>query len=303
MPKSPEKACIFNIQSYSIHDGPGIRSTIFFKGCPLRCVWCQNPESQRFEAELLYNAERCTGCGACMPACPADAISMSAGKTVTNRGKCLNCGACAAACRHGARTVSGKEYTVEQAFAEIARDKLFYTASGGGVTASGGEALCFADFVCALFSKCREAGIHTALDTTGFAPWETLERVGAYTDLFLYDLKHMDDSMHRRLTGVSNKLILENAEKLIQAGKEVFLRVPVIPGLNDQRQNLEMMAEFICRQLGGKPRIALLPYHKLGESKLGRGRETLTVLPPDPAHMEELRSIFTSRGLSAQIGG
>ena len=300
------KACIFNIQTYSIHDGPGIRTTVFFKGCPLRCRWCQNPESQAFQPELMFQSENCTGCGTCEKACPQKAVRMENGRPVTDRKRCTACGACAPACPAEARSICGEYRTVEEVFRTVQRDILFYKASGGGVTASGGEALCQADFVLELFEKCREAGMTTVLDTTGYAHRETLDRFADVTDLFLYDLKHIRTEEHRKLTGVSNRRILENLKHLIRRGCAVEIRMPIVPGMNDSEEILLETADLLLTELDKVPPVALLPYHSMGESKLerlDREREKLSLRAPEPEKMERLCTLLKERGIEAHIGG
>ena len=301
-----EKACIFNIQTYSIHDGPGIRTTVFFKGCPLRCRWCQNPESQSFRPELMLSPEKCTGCGKCAEVCPQGAVRMENGRPVTDRERCTACGACVSACAAEARTVCGETRTVDEVYKEVSRDILFYKASGGGVTASGGEALCQPDFVYELFRKCKEAGMTTALDTTAYGAWETLERLAEVTDLFLVDIKHIRSEEHEQLTGVPNGPVLENLKRLIKKGCAVEIRMPIVPGMNDGEDVLEETADFLLRALDPLPRVALLPYHSMGESKLARlerGEEKLGLAAPSAEHMERLCALLKARGIDARVGG
>ncbi len=226
------KGTIFNIQRYSIHDGPGIRTTVFFKGCPLRCLWCQNPESQTFQQELFFNRDRCTGCGRCLPACPEKAIEIVEGRSRTLRTLCNVCGACAEVCPEEARVLMGKVVSAKEVFAEVDKDAVFYERSGGGVTLSGGEPLAQPEFAIEILSLCKNAGIHTAIETCGHAPWETVERVLKVVDLVLYDLKHMDPVEHRKITGVSNALALENLKRVYRESHlALSIRIPVIPGL------------------------------------------------------------------------
>ena len=300
------KACIFNIQTYSIHDGPGIRTTVFFKGCPLRCRWCQNPESQSFQPELMFQTERCTGCGKCETACPQKAVRIENGRPVTARERCTACGACMSVCLTEARTICGDFHTVDEVFHEVQRDILFYKASGGGVTASGGEALCQADFVRELFERCREAGMTTALDTTGYTNRETLDRLAEVTDLFLYDLKHIREEEHRKLTGVSNRCILDNLKYLIRRSCAVEIRMPIVPGMNDAEEVLLKTADFLLSELERVPPVALLPYHSMGESKLerlDREAEKLGLKAPEPEKMERLCSLLKECGIEARVGG
>lgn len=298
---------VFNIQHYSIHDGPGIRTTVFMNGCPLRCLWCQNPESQPSHPQLFFAAEKCAGCGRCVQACPNKAISIHEGRSRTNRNLCNGAGKCAEVCPNEARNLMGKHVTVEEVFRQVAADEIFYRRSGGGVTLSGGEPLAQPDFATALLKLCREAGIHTAIDTCGYAKWETVKKVLEFVDLVLYDFKHMDSIEHKRLTGVPNELILENARRIHrELSLPILARVPVIPGYNDSIQNIEAMARFIAGELGASIKVHLHPYHKLGETKYERleiSSNLFSAEPPSEDHMAELQRIVESFGLTVQIGG
>ncbi|MBR0090285.1 MAG: glycyl-radical enzyme activating protein [Lachnospiraceae bacterium] len=302
-------APVFNIQSYCLHDGPGIRSTVFVKGCPLRCVWCANPESQNAYPELMVYENLCKGCGKCPEKCPHKAITMQqkdgAWKAVTDREKCVNCGKCVPACLYDARTLSGTATTVREALDKVKKDKMFYEGSGGGMTISGGEALAHPEFALNLFAAAHEEGIHTAIETTSYASRETIDRVFSHVDVALLDLKQMDDEKHRKYIGVSNQKILENISYIYrELKKEVWLRLPVIPGYNDDKENIHRAGAFAAG-LGKDIRICLLPYHRLGESKLeSLGRASLLgIEPPPEAHMNELKEIMESYGLRTQIGG
>ena len=299
-------APVFNVQSFCIHDGPGIRSTVFFKGCPLHCLWCANPESQSPAAELMTYPARCTGCGSCLSACPNGAVvPVSGGMPRTEREKCVGCGACAAACPSGARELSGREMTVEEVLAAVEGDRMFYADSGGGVTLSGGEPLAHPDFCAALLEALRASGIHTAVESCSFAPRSAVDRVYAHVDLALLDVKHMDSETHRRLTGVPNERILENIRHIRhELGVPVILRVPTVPGHNDSEENIRLTADF-ARSLGADTQLHLLPYHRMGLGKLDsldRSRGPEIPLPED-AHMESLRRLAESRGITCQIGG
>ena len=301
------KGTIFNIQRYSIHDGPGIRTTVFFKGCPLRCLWCQNPESQTFDQELFYNRERCTGCGRCVSACREKAIEMDEGRSRTRRTLCRVCGACAEECPQEARVLMGKIVSAKEVFAEVNKDAIFYERSGGGVTLSGGEPLAQPEFAIRIFRLCKSSGIHCAIETCGHAPWETVERVLKVVDLILYDLKHMDPIEHRKVTGVSNALVLENLKRIHRESRvELAIRIPVIPGFNDTPENMEATASFILKELEPSVPLHLLPYHRLGESKreqMERTEPSLGIVPPSDETMEKLKGFFESQGLNAVIGG
>ena len=297
---------VFNIQRYSIHDGPGIRTTAFLKGCPLRCAWCQNPESQILRPEIFFVSENCKGCGTCAQACQQGAIAVVDGLARTDRAKCVGCGECTEVCPNEARNLMGRTATALEVFQELAADEIFYQRSGGGATLSGGEPLAQPEFAMAVFRLCREASIHTALDTCGHAPWETMRQVLEYVDLVLYDLKHMDPEQHKRYTGVSNELILENAKRIHQLGIPMLARVPVIPGHNDDQENMVATAVFIATELGESTPVHLLPYHRLGETKherMEQGNKSLAADPPSDEQMEEMREVYESFGLEVHLGG
>lgn len=270
--RSSIKGIVFDIQRFSIQDGPGIRTTVFLKGCPLRCLWCSNPESQKFPPELFFSESLCVRCHRCVEVCPTGATELNSDGTIQiNYELCKACGECVKVCPSGARTTSGKLMSIEEVLDMVKKDSLFYRNSGGGVTASGGEPLYQPDFLIGLFKECQEAGIQTALDTSGYACWETIEKILGYVDLVLFDIKHMDSEKHKEYTGVDNKLILRNAEKLAQERKPLIIRVPLIPGYNDSEENIMALARFMReREL---VRIDLLCYHQFGRKKyemLGR---------------------------------
>ena len=304
-------APIFNIQSFCIHDGPGIRSTVFVKGCPLRCLWCANPESNAAKPELMTYAAKCTGCGRCLSACPRGAIRIGPsadGKkmvALTDRSICVNCGQCVLACRNDARELAGKLMTVREVLDQVAGDKLFYDESGGGMTISGGEALAHAQFSAHLFAAAHEQGIHTAIESCSYASRETVDFVYAHVDLGLLDVKHMDSETHRKLVGVPNERILDNIRHIHNDLKvPVIIRVPTIPGYNDSEENIRKTALF-AHSLGEDVSLNLLPFHKLGESKnesLGRPF-SLGIEPPGDEHMKRLLAIVEDCGVKAQIGG
>jgi len=303
----PRSGAVFNVQGYSIHDGPGIRTTVFLKGCPLHCLWCQNPESQRATPELFFDAERCIGCGACARVCPTAAVQLRDGRAHTDRSRCDGSGHCVAACPSGARSVAGQAMSVDEVFEAVAADRLFYERSGGGVTLSGGEPLAQPQFAAELLQRCRQAGIHTALDTCGHAAWSSAAKVLAHVDLVLYDFKHMDPLQHQRLTGVRNELILANALRVHHELKIPLLaRVPVIPGCNDDAHNLQATARFIAEQLSPSVPVHLNAYHRFGQSKverLQRPGPAFTAAVPEPQRMDEIRRGFESFGLTVHIGG
>ena len=301
------RGLIFDIQGYSIHDGPGIRTTVFLKGCSLRCVWCQNPESHSPLPELLFAADRCEGCGRCVPACPERAIHMQGSVSITDRRLCKGAGACARECPNDARAVIGRWTTADEVFQQVAADSIFYQDSGGGVTLSGGEPLAQPEFSTDILRRCKEAGFHTALDTCGHAPWPVLEQVLRYVDLVLYDFKHVDATEHRRLTGVSHDLILENARRIHrELSIPLVARIALVPGLNDSPENLDGTARFIAEELSLAVPVHLLPYHRLGEGKwerMGRAGERAVITAPGDTHAAGCVKRFEAHGLRAVIGG
>lgn len=296
---------VFDIQKFSLHDGPGIRTTVFLKGCGLRCWWCHNPESQHPRPELLLRAELCIQCGACVAECPQAAIQLDGDTYVTDRALCERCGACVAACVAEAREISGQEMTVEQVMDEVLRDVIFYDESGGGVTFSGGEPLLQGDFLFGLLRACKAHDLHTVVDTCGYASTHTLARVRPYVDLFLYDLKVMDDARHREVTGVSNALILDNLHYLAEHDHPVVVRVPVIPGINDDEDNLRQISELV-RSMSNIQRVNILPYHKLGKDKydrLARANPMPETDEPSKDAMLEVKQLLESCGLDVTVGG
>jgi pyruvate formate lyase activating enzyme len=257
---------VFDVKRFAIHDGPGIRATVFLKGCPLTCLWCHNPESQQLAAELLFWADRCMGCGDCVAACPAGAVTLVEGRVATNRVRCTGCGACVEVCPADARALVGRSWSVDEVLEAVERDVLFYDESGGGITLSGGEPLAQPDFAASLLSEAKGRRIHTVLDTCGHGEWATLDRVAQETDLFLYDVKHLDDDRHRALTGVSNTLILRNLERLSETGRRIWLRYPVIPGENDGEAEIAALGRLVSR-LPSVDAVHVLPFHRGGERK------------------------------------
>jgi pyruvate formate lyase activating enzyme len=257
---------IFDIKRYAINDGPGIRTAIFFKGCPLDCWWCHNPEGKQHKVEMMYRKNYCTSCGDCIPACPQGLIHLENDRLVTEPGLCQACGTCTQVCVRGARELVGKEMSLAAVMAEIHRDVVFYDQSGGGVTLTGGEPLMQHRFAFELLRRCKGEGIHTVLDTSGYASWKVISKLVDVTDLFLYDLKMMDDSRHIKYTGVSNHLILENLTRLCASGARVLVRVPLIPGINDDQENLMQTRKFLdtLPSLAG---VEVLPYHDSARAK------------------------------------
>jgi len=299
------KAIIFDIKRYAIHDGPGIRTTIFFKGCPLRCPWCHNPEGIKPGMELIFWEDRCISCGDCAEVCSTGAIIMNGKFPILDTQKCNLCGECVKVCHAEAREIVGKEYTVEEIMQEIEKDIIFYDESGGGVSFSGGEPLMQPRFLLEILKRCKEKYIHTALDTSGYADREILAKVSEFVDLFLYDIKLIDSKKHRFFTGVPNEPILENLRYLSNSGKKINIRIPLIPGVNDDIQNIEKTAEFLV-SLPEIKYISLLPYHSSWKNKfkkLSRPWEPYLVEKPREEQLEEIKQKFESFGFIVKIGG
>lgn len=307
----------YDIQGFSVQDGPGIRTTVFLKGCPLRCPWCHSPESQEFKTELNWMSIRCIGldkCGKCLDICPNNAIhpgpatQSAAGDTVSypivDKSLCGECGACAGACKAGALYMCGEDLTVGEVMKRLLRDKPFFDESGGGVTISGGECLCQPEFTISLLKMCKENEIHTAVDTTGYVRWEIIEKALPYTDLFLYDLKCMDSPLHKQVTGVPNELILDNARKIAAAGGRFWIRIPVIPLINDSAGHFEMYSSFLSEIKGSVDIVQLLPYHKMGVSKhdrLLKNEKVFVAEPPSDELMQSLKTLVENTGLRARV--
>jgi len=309
---------VFDIQGFSIQDGPGIRTTVFFKGCPLRCPWCHSPESQKYQPESSWISIRCTGvekCGKCLNACPEQAISP--GNVIRHevtheaiqhiqidRSICDVCGECTKVCYPKALAICGTDYTVEELVKRVSKDLPFYENSGGGVTVSGGEPLSQPEFVLQFLKRLKECGIHTAVDTTGYIPYEIIESVLPYTDLFLYDLKHMNSEKHKNVVGVHNELILENAQKIARAGGKMQIRIPLIPHFNDSEEVIKATGWF-CSSLGpAVTMIQLLPYHNLGVMKYQRidsGKVVFETFPLPDHRVESLKKILEEMNLKVTV--
>lgn len=299
------KGIVFDIKKYAIHDGPGIRTTVFFKGCPLRCQWCHNPESMRRNPEHGLRSSRCTRCGACIEVCPNQAISFIDNLPLIDTSKCQLCGKCVDICIVGAREIIGQELSVREIMTEVEKDVIFYDQSDGGVTFSGGEPLMQPEFLFALLNQCKKQQIHTAVDTSCYAKPEILERISEKTDLFLCDIKHLDNETHERSTGVENRLILNNIKRLSEMGKEIVIRIPVIPGFNDKDANIEATGEFVA-SLPGVSRIDILPYNRGGQEKSARlttSIEPMHTETPNDDKMNSIAEILKQYGFEVKIGG
>lgn len=287
-----DTACVFNIQRYSIHDGPGIRTVVFFKGCSLRCRWCANPESIPPQPLVFYSESLCSGCDRCIAVCPSQAIETDHNyRKKIDYSKCLTCGECTRECPSSALRIIGKNYTVEELVKEVKKDAPFYTESSGGVTLSGGEPLLQDEFAVKLLKRLNKAAIHTAIETGGNVPLQAVEKVLSYTDLFLFDLKHVDSCEHKRLTGAPNQQILENLRYIAEAGGNVQVRTPIIPGYNDSPEVIDGIAR-IANELSGISSIELLPYHNYGQGKyagLGQEYRLDAVIPPTKERMYRLK--------------
>ena len=263
------KGMVFDIQKFSIHDGPGIRTTVFLKGCPLKCLWCHNPESQQSGQEISFMPEKCIGCGWCFKNCPQKAHVMEDGKHVLRRELCIRCGKCTEKCYAGANTQIGKEMTVDEVIAEVLKDKPFYETSNGGMTISGGEPMAQFKFTQALLKEAKKHKLHTCLETSGFAASEKLLRIREDVDIFLFDYKESDSAKHLEFTGVPLADIVSNLLELDRLGSKIILRCPVIPGCNDTPLHFEGIANFASR-LSNVIEVNILPYHPLGKSKSAR---------------------------------
>ena len=296
---------VFNIMKYAVHDGPGIRTTVFLKGCPLNCWWCHNPESQELKPQLTFFPNRCIGCMDCISACKENAITVVNGTIVTDLNKCKNNGDCTLVCFAEAREMAGKSMSVDEVVKEVLKDKVFYDESGGGVTFSGGEPLMQSSFLLEVLKELKELGIHTTIDTCGFASSEVVKEVAQLTDLFLFDLKHTNSEKHKKYTGVSNNLILENLNMLDKMGKNIIIRIPVIPGFNNSKEELEDFKSYI-NTLKNVKEVNLLPYHSIGQEKynrIGKPYKMKGVKEPSEEDMEEAAILMDGCGVKVKIGG
>jgi pyruvate formate lyase activating enzyme len=297
---------VFDIKRYAIHDGPGIRTSVFLKGCLLECPWCHNPEGKNEKPEFMWWAERCIGCTDCQSACSRDAISFPDDSLAIDKAKCDCCGDCAGACPSEALKLVGKEMTVTQVLKVIEKDRAFYDQSGGGATLSGGEPLSQPDFSLSLLKAFKERGIHTAVDTCGHVDSKVLMRIREYVDLFLYDLKLVNEEKHEKFTGVSNKLILGNLKSLSGCGQKTIVRLPLVPGINDDEKDIREVGEFVS-SLGGVKEINVLPYHKGGVEKSRRLNASEDQLckssPPSAETLNRVQKKLKNFGLKVELGG
>ena len=304
-----ETPYIFNIQKFSTHDGDGVRTTIFFKGCPLRCMWCHNPESQHYYKELIFHHHKCTACGRCVAKCKQGANSIVDGKIVFDRSKCTACGVCTDWCITEARELAGKEYMVDALVKEAMKDKIFYEQSGGGVTLSGGEVMAsqHMDYVEEVCRKLHENGVSVFIDTSGYTDYENLKRILPYVDVFLYDIKVMDPEDHKKYIGVDNSLILENLKKLSDDGAGLYIRLPIIQQVNATDEHIESVIHFLKENNIHARQVNLLPYHDIGKGKyasLDMEYHDDEMSVPVSELMEHFKSMFEEQGFNkVNIGG
>lgn len=299
---------IFDIKRFALNDGPGIRTTLFLKGCPLRCVWCHNPEGQRPEAQRLYTKKKCIGCGTCVSVCPQGALQLTPDGIRPTSEACLLCGACAEACPTTALTMSGRTWTMDELMAEVEKERQVMEESGGGVTLCGGEPLMHPDYAVQLLDELGRRRFHRAVDTTLYASPDVIRRVAQRCELFLVDLKHMDSALHRRYTGVANELILDGLRLVASLGTPYWVRIPLIEGINADEANLTASARFLA-SLPTPPQVVnLLVYHDIGKNKHARlgttyNPDALPMSAPSDAVQQRSLDILAAHGLAARVGG
>ena len=299
---------ITNIQKFSIHDGDGIRTTVFFKGCPLKCEWCHNPETQKFEKEMQVDREKCTGCGACAAVCPNGTIHMEEGRPILDAEACVFCGKCTRFCPTGAREVIGQEYTVKELVKELMKDQMFYEESGGGVTLSGGEVMSMdMDYLLAVAKELKRQDVTLTIDTCGFVPYEKFQELLPYVNTFLYDVKVMDPELHKKYMGTDNALILENLVRLAKDGARIYIRIPTVKEVNGNEENMKETIAFLQEHDIHPAQINLLPYHDTGSGKyrkLDMEYKGTDLHAPDKEEMEALAALFINAGYkNTKIGG
>lgn len=299
---------ITNIQKFSIHDGDGIRTTVFFKGCPLKCEWCHNPETQRFDREMQVDRAKCTGCGTCEAVCPTGAVLMKEGQPVLNPDICTLCGTCENFCPAGAREVVGREYGVRELTRELLKDQMFYEESGGGVTFSGGEVMAMdMDFILAAARELKRQDVTLTIDTCGYVPYDRFQTLLPYVDTFLYDVKVMDPELHKKYVGTDNRLILDNLIRLARDGARIYIRIPTVKEVNGNVQNMKETIAFLQEHDIHPAQINLLPYHDTGSGKyrkLDMEYKGTDLHAPDREEMEALAGLFVTAGYkNTKIGG
>lgn len=302
--KDCARGIITDIQRYSVHDGPGIRTVVFFKGCPLRCQWCQNPETNDRNRQIIYYSDLCIGCGKCAKACPTNCISLRENGFIRDMANCRTCGKCVEVCPTEARMFIGKEVSSDEVIQRVIRDEQFYKSSGGGVTLSGGEVLTQPPFAAELLSNLKDLGIHTAIETSGYSDKESFLKVIKKTDLILFDVKHTDAALHKKYTGVDNKRILENLYAAAGIGKIIIIRVPLIPQVNDDRKTLQSIGN-LTREINAEE-IHVLPFHQMGKSKwkgLQKEYYFQEVAPYSKEKLREIEEFLESLGIPFSIGG
>jgi len=303
-PKLNTKGIVFDIQKFSVHDGPGVRTIVFLKGCPLSCRWCCNPESQSDVPQVMFIAQNCIGCKRCTEVCENFAIDFNLPNRV-NQNKCVHCGKCVEVCFSEALNMAGTIKSVEEILTELSKDNIMYRRSGGGITLSGGEALAQPGFAEELLKGCKSKGWHTAIETSAFTSASVLERVLPWLDLIMLDIKHMDSDKHKEYVGQNNEIILENAKIIAQSGKPLIIRIPIITGFNDVEKNIRATAKFAV-SLKKVHEVHLLPYHRLGKNKydyLGCIYKLPELKPPLEENMTYLKKVVESEGLICKIGG